>query len=564
VLRALDSTRVQLLVLGALFVLSLPLVTTRIYASDEVQYFAYLRSLWFDHDVSFENEYQHFYDAGVVQYPGFHETFLERQTETGRRLTFATIGSALLWSPFYAVADGYVRVARMLGSDLQADGYAQPYVSAVAYGSAVYAWLAIVCGWLIARRVLGDASAMRADADSAEAGRTDREGRERREAGRSAALPAGAARVSLWASLAVWIGTPLFFYMYIAPPMAHACSAFAVAAFVLVWLHVRERWCLRGLILLGALAGLMGMVREQDLFIAIGPALDWAWTVWRRASGDDASASAAVAGEAPSFHARVATPPSVAALLLRGMAGAAAFVIAYTPQLAAYVVLNGYPGPSRLVVRKMNFAAPHALGVLASPEHGLVFWTPLVVLALIGLVWLLVAKRGPGDAAVELARGDARRIALCVLVMIASQIYIAGSVESWTVAGAFGQRRFVGLSALLVLGLAAFIRALRDGWLRRVGFALAALTVWWNLGLMAQFGAGLMDRQRLELGRNTYNSFVTIPLKVPELAYRYVFARRSFYRPAGEATPPPGPGASDTRTPAAGDATASPGDGRPR
>jgi hypothetical protein len=524
VLRALDSTRMQLLVLAALFVLSLPLVTTRIYASDEVQYFAYLRSLWFDHDVSFENEYQHFYDAGVVRYPGFHETFLERQTETGRRLTFATIGSALLWSPFYAVADGYVRVARMLGSDVQADGYAQPYVSAVAYGSAVYAWLAIVCGWLIGRRVLGGAAAAASGSDAA-------------------------ARVSLWASLAVWIGTPLFFYMYIAPPMAHACSAFAVAAFVLVWLRVRERWCLRGLILLGALAGLMGMVREQDLFIAIGPALDWAWTVWRRAARGDAGASAAVAGEAPSFHARVATPPSVAALLLRGVAGAAAFVIAYTPQLAAYVVLNGYPGPSRLVVRKMNFAAPHALGVLASPEHGLVFWTPLVVLALIGLVWL---------------RKDAHHIAVCVLVMIASQIYIAGSVESWTVAGAFGQRRFVGLSALLVLGLAAFIRALRDGWPRRVGFALVALTVWWNLGLMAQFGAGLMDRQRLELGRNTYNSFVTIPLKVPELAYRYVFARRSFYRPAGEATPPPGPGASDTRTPAAGDATASPGDGRPR
>jgi hypothetical protein len=38
------------------FVLSLPAVTPRIYASDEVQYFAYLRSLWFDGDVSFENE----------------------------------------------------------------------------------------------------------------------------------------------------------------------------------------------------------------------------------------------------------------------------------------------------------------------------------------------------------------------------------------------------------------------------------------------------------------------------------------------------------------------------
>jgi hypothetical protein len=47
---------------------------------------------------------------------------------------------------------------------------------------------------------------------------------------------------------------------------------------------------------------------------------------------------------------------------------------------------------------------------------------------------------------------------------------------------------------------------------------------------MAQFGAGLMDRQRLELGRNTYQTFVTIPARVPELAYRYLFERRSFYK----------------------------------
>ena len=38
------------------FVLSLPVVTTRIYASDEVEGFAWLHSLAFDRDVSFENE----------------------------------------------------------------------------------------------------------------------------------------------------------------------------------------------------------------------------------------------------------------------------------------------------------------------------------------------------------------------------------------------------------------------------------------------------------------------------------------------------------------------------
>ena len=76
----LSSPRLLLLV----FLVSLPAITPRIYASDEVQYFAYLRSIWFDHDVSFENEYQHFQASGFAAL-GFHETFLERTTETGRR-----------------------------------------------------------------------------------------------------------------------------------------------------------------------------------------------------------------------------------------------------------------------------------------------------------------------------------------------------------------------------------------------------------------------------------------------------------------------------------------------
>ena len=44
---------------AALLLLGLPLVTTRIYASDEIKYFAYLHSLSFDHDLDFTNDYQH-------------------------------------------------------------------------------------------------------------------------------------------------------------------------------------------------------------------------------------------------------------------------------------------------------------------------------------------------------------------------------------------------------------------------------------------------------------------------------------------------------------------------
>ncbi len=241
--------------------MSLPAVTPRIYASDEIQYFAYLRSLWFDRDVSFENEYRWFYDRGVAASPGFHETFLERTTETGRRINFATIGSAILWAPFYGGGDVVARMQARRDPAVTTDGFSRPYVAAVAYGSAFYGMLALWLSILIARRLTGPA---------------------------------------LTPALAVLCGTPLLFYMYIAPPMSHACSAFAVALFTWTWLRARESWSPGWAIALGVSGALMGMVREQDAFFVAGPALDWlrAFAIGRvpRATLVRAAVAAAVAG----------------------------------------------------------------------------------------------------------------------------------------------------------------------------------------------------------------------------------------------------------------------------
>jgi hypothetical protein len=105
------------------------------------------------------------------------------------------------------------------------------------------------------------------------------------------------------------------------------------------------------------------------------------------------------------------------------------------------------------------------------------------------------------------------------------------------VAGAFGQRRFVALTSPFAIGLAVLGARLAQSKIRMAAAALTVLCVWWNLGLILQFGAGLMDRQRLDLRLNAYNTFVEVPRRLPDIAYRYLFARNSFYR----AAPPGGP-----------------------
>jgi len=455
---AAGATRRQWILLICLFLLSLPAVTPRIYSSDEIQYFAYLRSLWFDHDLSFENEYQYFYDRGIAKSEGFRETFLERKTDTGRRINFGTIGCAILWSPFYLAGD---IAARATGAP--ADGYSKPYVAAVAYGSATYGFLALVLAVLSAKRL-----------------------------GFNGFVPA----------LVVWLGTPLFFYMYIAPPFSHACSAFGVALFIYVWLRVRDDWSTRGLIALGAAGALMAMVREQDAFFAIGPALDLLWP-------------AANAGWQTANAKR---------RLTAAVAGCVAFLVVFSPQAATYLILNGHLGPHASVGHKMNWMAPHALPVLFSPEHGFLVWTPLALVAIAGLFALVLPPEG----------GSYRRVGICLLLMVALQIYVGGSVESWTVAGAFGQRRFVALTAPMVIGLAR-LRALpaqrASASQARWGVTLlVVLCVYWNLALIAEFATGLMDRQRLEPRKNAYDAFVTLPRMAPSLAYRYLFDRASFYK----------------------------------
>ena len=442
---AAGPSRRQWILLGCLFLLSLPAVNPRIYSSDEIQYFAYLRSFWFDRDLSFENEYRYFYDRDVARSDGFHETFLERTTETGRRLNFGTIGCAILWSPFYAAGH-----AAAVISGAPRDGYAKPYIAAVAYGSAVYGLLALVLA-------IGCAGRLGLD--------------------------------GFVGGLAVWIGTPLLFYMYVAPPFSHACSAFAVALFTYVWLRVRDGWRPGGLAALGAAGALMVMTREQDMFFIAAPALDWLV-----ARGVRGGARDAVGGV---------------------LAAALCFLVVYSPQLIAYKVLNGHFGPHASVANKMKWYAPHALQVLLSPEHGFFIWTPLAALGVVGLL-VLVRTAHTGMA-----------VPLSLLLMFLLQVYISGSVDSWTVAGGFGQRRFVALTTVLVIGVSALATRTR---MRKAWLAAIVLCAYWNLALTAEFATGLMDRQKLEPVKNAYAAFVTLPPMAPALAYRYLFDRQSFYR----------------------------------
>ncbi|HJS73226.1 MAG TPA: glycosyltransferase family 39 protein [Vicinamibacteria bacterium] len=417
-------------VLLVLLLASLPLVTPRIAESDAVEYFSYLPSLVLDFDLDFEDEYRTFYEEDPEGRAGFKETFLDRSTATGLKLNFGPIGTAVLWSPFYLATHLFVR---------SADGMSQPYRTAVSVASALYAAVGLFLCYRLARRYASSFA-------------------------------------SFVAVVALWWATPVAYYMYIAPGMSHAASLFAVAVFFSLWPWATSggpaRWAVWG-----ASAGLMALVREQDLFFAVAALL-----------------------------AVLVIPDRLKKL---AAFGAAAFVV-FLPQLVVYQVLNGTPEPAPEVQRKMIKYSPHFFEVLFSSEHGLFFWSPILLLFFAGGLLLLKKQRYSG---------------LVLLAAFVAQVYISGAVDSWTQAGAFGARRFVGATAIFAVWGAFLLEALEPRFRRAGVAAVVSIFILWNASLMIQFGLGLMDRDKLVWSQIVHNHLHEVPPRLGSVLSRYVFSR---------------------------------------
>jgi hypothetical protein len=475
-----------LLVLLLLLLAGLPLVTTRIYASDEIKYFAHLHSVTFDGDLDFSNDYQHWVDQGPKYAP--IKTLLKTNPTTGMVINEAPVGTALLWSPAFGLAHLGVLAARALGVRVAADGYSQPYISAVCYASYLYGWLGLLLIYRLLRRLVEPF-------------------------------------LAVLAVLTVWLGTSAFFYMIIAPPWSHAASLFTVALFTSAWFFTRRptgrrprEW-----VLLGFCAGLMMLVREQDaLFLAL-PAVETLFVLWSVVRGLwPVSRRSGVGGreaddEENTQHATRNTQHAIRNWIVGWLLLGVTASITFIPQLIAYKVLGGRWGPSSTVGDKLDWLSPHALGVLFAPDYGLLPWAPVIVVALFGLL--------------ALARKD-RELAVALLVAFIAQVYIAGAFSTWQGKSSFGQRRFVNCTALFAVGLAAAAGWAQGRGLRRpVLAALAVLAVAWEGGLAVQYALWTSDQRQAGLPwPQILGDQASLPFRLPGIAWRFLTDRKSFFQ----------------------------------
>jgi hypothetical protein len=461
----------QLLIV-LLFVALLPLSFPRIYATDEVQYYAYLRSVYFDHDLDFRNEYEHFAAVGEQQQPPdpavrnalLHIDAQNPNPATGKLRNVAPIGSAIMWAPGFVLADLGVRAANALGARIAADGYSRPYIWAVCFMSALYSLGGLLLSYRLARRFAG-------------------------------------AFAAALATIAIWLASPLVMYTFVLMPWSHTSGFFLYALFLTVWLGPDEgrrtkdggqtisddthrssfvtphssprRWALLGLI-----GGLMTITREQLGLLLVIPAAEAAITY--------------------ATLVRARRWDAVRHLLAGHALFVAVFATTLVPQLAAYQILNGRPLPSSTVGSKLIWCSPHFIDTLIDYDprpsglcyfddpiaakllpfaHGALLWSPILAPALLGLA--LLARGRP--------RGAPLLAALLLLGFLA-QTYINGAFgTTWHLSRSFGFRRLIECTPIFVLGLAPLL-----AWLRtRVGrwplLLVATLLIYWNVGLIAQW-----------------------------------------------------------------------------
>ena len=230
------------LVLAALFTagLALQLHFGARLQSDGFYYYAYLRSLAFDRDVNFMNDYRM---LGLGD-----KSYLFQPTRTGHAESAWTIGPAFVWAPFFAA--GHVVALRLheKGQDVAVDGTSYPYRQAVCVAGLFYGLLGCWFAYRFARLFFAATLALA-----------------------GVALAAG--------------GSFMAWYLVKEPSMTHAPSMAVVSAFAWLWAATREKRSPTQWALLGLLAGFMSLIRWQNVLFAILPGIDALASLtaaWRR------------------------------------------------------------------------------------------------------------------------------------------------------------------------------------------------------------------------------------------------------------------------------------------
>jgi hypothetical protein len=451
------------LLLLFLFILSLPLLNPWVHG-DGVGYYAFLRAPLIEHNLDFSHDYQ-------AANQRFREDRLDEngvprdifRARTGYLDNHFTVGPAILWSPFVLLAHGGVLVARAVGSTVSADGFSEPYLIAIALGTALYGFAGLLLSFFLARKYIRESCA-------------------------------------LLATIGIWWASSLPVYMYFNPSWSHAQSAFAVALFLWYWDATRGARSTKEWVVLGAITGLMLNVYYANLMILAVLAVE------------------AIRQYSAALRGKKDGRETIAQFLPKQLLFGVVVVICLTPTFITRNIVSGGPFESGYVpLKNWLWRSPVFLQVLFSANHGLFSWTPLLLLSVLGL--FVFWRRFPDAGAPLLGAA------------LAFYLFIS-CYPDWAGISSFGNRFFISLTPLFVVGLAALLERFALVFRMHAQSLIAtavllACFILWNLGFLFQWGSHLIPvRGPIKWDAMVYNQFHIVPAIIAEDMQKYLFKRR--------------------------------------
>ena len=450
-------------ILFLIFLCSLPLINPIVHG-DGVGYYAYARAPLIQHSLRFEQDWLRanplFSQARTL--PNGQLSAAE-YTETGYISNLFSIGPSLLWAPFLLAAHGIVLLSNAYGAHLPADGFSLPYLLAMALGTAVYGFLGLLLSYSLARKYVEE-------------------------------------RWAFLATLGIWGASSLPVYMYFNPSWSHAHSVFAVALFLWYWERTRGARTFRQWILLGLISGLMLDVYFANGVFLVLPLIESLGHYWDTLKTEEFREAASL------FAANFCYLLTV--------------ILCFIPTLITrYIIFGGFFRFSSYQHAAWDWTAPHWYSILFSSEHGILIWTPILALAIIGLVF--VPRR-------------AKVLTSYLSAGAAAFFYLISCYPDWAGIAAFGNRFFISVTPIFIFGLALLLQRF-GGFFRSStrAFSLAAsvlaLFIIWNAGFIFQWGAHLISpRGPVSLSEVAYNQFFVVPRELSSDLRRYFFKRRAF------------------------------------
>jgi hypothetical protein len=305
----------------------------------------------------------------------------------------------------------------------------------------------------------------------------------------------GRPQLALLTTALTLFATPLFFYIFRQPLMAHSSSYLFLT--LLIWatlLFEQDEIPLKssGLIL-GAFTGVYAILRWSGLLIAIIPLGLFGFRIWQAWRTKD--------------H-RV-----MRAILLQIGIFALAIFLCVTPQLATWYQLHGQWLVNPQVGQSIPFTPLHYLNIFFHTNRGLIYWSPFIIVGMVGLLFM-----------------PANRLKALFALYVVLYLLPFGFRWDWYGGGGFGPRYLLEILPITSLGFMAMIgRISSRPWARYATLAASLLLVLHqftlmaaiqNLGRVAWVDPVAYNRGK-PLGPNFY---ITTPLKVlqqPRLLFGY-------------------------------------------